>query len=77
MLSLNEGLVAYPTDTVYGLGAGAYIEPAVQWLYLVKKRPEDMALPLLLADMSQISEVAEQVPETAWVLVPVAFYPGR
>ena len=49
------GLVAFPTDTVYGLGAGANIHRAVERIYQVKQRPRNIALPLLLADVSQIS----------------------
>jgi len=69
------GLVAFPTDTVYGLGACVYIQQAVEQLYQVKQRPRSMALPLLLADTSQISEVAEPVPEVAWLLIN-NFLPG-
>ena len=69
------GLVAFPTDTVYGLGAGANIPQAVARVYQVKKRPLNMALPLLLADVSQISEVAEPVPAIAWLLAN-KFLPG-
>ena len=69
------GLVAYPTDTVYGLGAGVNIPQAVERVYRVKERPLDMALPLLLADILQISEVAEPVPPIAWILAS-KFLPG-
>ncbi len=69
------GLVAFPTDTVYGLGAGANISQAVARVYQVKKRPPNMALPLLLADVSQISEVAEPVPAIVWLLAN-KFLPG-
>ena len=69
------GLVAFPTDTVYGLGAGVNIPQAVERVYRVKERPLNMALPLLLADISQISEVAEPVPPIAWLLAK-KFLPG-
>lgn len=69
------GLVAFPTDTVYGLGAGAYIEPAIERIFRVKQRPRTLALPLLLADITQISEIARDVPEYAWRLVE-RFLPG-
>jgi L-threonylcarbamoyladenylate synthase len=69
------GLVAYPTDTVYGLGAGVNIPQAVERVYKVKERPSGMALPLLLADISQIREVAEPVPPIAWILAS-KFLPG-
>ena len=69
------GLVAFPTDTVYGLGACAYNQQAVERVYRVKKRPQNIALPLLLAHTSQIDEVAEFVPQVAWLLAK-SFLPG-
>jgi len=69
------GIVAFPTDTIYGLGACADLRPAVERVYKVKERPHNMALPLLLADTSQISEVAGYVPPVAWLLVR-NFLPG-
>jgi len=69
------GIVAFPTDTVYGLGAWATNEPAVKRVYEVKERPRDRALPLLLANISQINEVAYPVPQIAWVLAQ-NFLPG-
>jgi len=69
------GIVAFPTDTVYGLGAGANIPQGVERVYQVKERPQNMALPLLLAHTSQISEVAELVPQVAWLLAD-KFLPG-
>ena len=68
------GVVAFPTDTVYGLGA--IINPrAVERIYRVKERPRSMPLPLLLADKSQIGEVADPVTPTAWLLAE-RFLPG-
>jgi len=69
------GIVAFPTDTVYGLGACVSNQQAVERVYTVKERPRNIALPLLLANTSQISEVAKAVPEVAWLLVR-HFLPG-
>ena len=69
------GIVALPTDTVYGLGACMHIHKAVEQVYAVKERSQDMPLSLLLAHMSQISEVAEPVPPVAWLLAE-SFLPG-
>lgn len=69
------GIIAFPTDTVYGLGACANRHQAVERVYQVKERPRSMALPLLLAHTSQISEVAEPVPPVAWLLAD-HFLPG-
>jgi L-threonylcarbamoyladenylate synthase len=69
------GIVAFPTDTVYGLGAGISIDHAVARIYMIKERPRNMAFPLLLADKSQIDEVAHPVPPVAWLLAD-KFLPG-
>jgi L-threonylcarbamoyladenylate synthase len=69
------GIVAFPTDTVYGLGASASIPEAVARVYAVKGRPRNMPLPLLLARWSQIEDVAETVPPLAWLLAK-RFLPG-
>ena len=69
------GIVAFPTDTVYGLGACANLPQAVERVYRVKERARNMPLPLLLAEVSQINEVAEPVPPIAWLLIN-SFLPG-
>jgi L-threonylcarbamoyladenylate synthase len=69
------GIVAFPTDTVYGLGAAINIAPAVARVYQVKGRSHRIALPILLADKSEIAEVAEAVPPVAWLLAD-KFLPG-
>jgi L-threonylcarbamoyladenylate synthase len=74
--TLKEGgIVAFPTDTVYGLGANALNESAILRVYRVKERPRHLALPLLLADVSEITSVAIDVPEIAWQLAK-QFLPG-
>jgi L-threonylcarbamoyladenylate synthase len=69
------GIVAFPTDTVYGLGASMSLPQAVARIYDVKGRPQNMPLPLLLADKSQIGKVAEVVPPIARLLAD-KFLPG-
>lgn len=69
------GIVACPTDTVYGVVAAINIEPAVARVYQIKGRPHSQALPILLADKSQIAEVAKVVPPLAWRLAD-KFWPG-
>jgi len=69
------GIVAFPTDTVYGLGADAFNSKAVERIYEIKKRPRHLPLPLLIGDMSQISIVAAPVPELALFLAR-RFWPG-
>ena len=69
------GLAAFPTDTVYGLGAVANIPEAVARIYRVKGRPPGMALPLLLGDIAQLDEIARVVPPAARQLA-CRFLPG-
>ena len=56
------GLVCFPTDTVYGIGAAAADDAAVRRLYAVKGRPLDKPLPLLLAEAGDAARVAEVTP---------------
>lgn len=71
----KRGLVAFPTDTVYGLGAHPLLEAAARKIFEVKGRPEEKALPLLLADNSQLEFAANQIPEIARRLAE-RFFPG-
>ena len=57
----NGGLVSYPTDTVYGLGACMTDTKAVDRIFQVKGRPKGMALPVLLADVTQIKDIVSPV----------------
>ena len=69
------GLVAFPTDTVYGVGAHAFQPDAVERIYTAKVRPRDKAIPILLAQADDLALVAEGITETAWLLAE-RFWPG-
>ena len=71
----NGGVAAIPTDTLYGLAASAFDESAVLKIYMLKGRPEGMALPLLLSDSEDVRKCAENVPQAAWTLME-RFWPG-
>jgi L-threonylcarbamoyladenylate synthase len=71
----SGGLVAFPTDTVYGLGACYNDCKAVERVFVVKRRPKSKALPLILAEVDQMIEIAEYVPPVAWLLAE-RFMPG-
>ena len=60
------GLVAFPTETVYGLGADASNETAVRRIFTVKGRPADHPLIVHLARVEQLRDWARRVPEAAW-----------
>jgi len=69
------GLVAYPSDTVYGLGAAASDERAVARIFAVKGRLSEKAVPLLLADVEDMAPLCAEVPPTAELLAE-RFWPG-
>ncbi len=69
------GLVAFPTDTVYGVGAHAFQPDAVERIYQAKIRPRDKAIPILLGRADDLSLVTEGITETAWLLAE-RFWPG-
>ena len=67
--------MAFPTDTLYGLGADAFSAKAVSRVFEIKGRPGDMALPLLLGGAQDLELVTTDIPDTAWALVQ-HFWPG-
>ncbi len=69
------GLIAFPTDTVYGVGALAFDERAVKSIYAAKDRPYDKAIPVLLGDVGDIDKTASNVPPMARRLA-AHFWPG-
>ena len=69
------GVIAFPTDTVYGLGADAFNSTAVERIYEIKNRPKHRQLPLLIADVKQLITLADPIPEIAWFLAK-RFWPG-
>jgi L-threonylcarbamoyladenylate synthase len=71
----NGALVAFPTETVYGLGADASNEKAVARIYEVKGRPQDHPLILHIASMNDITYWTEEVSDYAIALAR-SFWPG-
>jgi L-threonylcarbamoyladenylate synthase len=68
-------IVAFPTETVYGLGANAFDADAVQQIFVAKGRPSDNPLIVHVADRAQVDQVAASVPDAARVLMD-RFFPG-
>ena len=69
------GVVAFPTETVYGLGANAFDASAVDKIYEAKGRPSDNPLIVHIADASQLDGLVTDVPQSAR-LIADAFMPG-
>lgn len=72
---IRGGLVAFPTDTVYGVGTHGFLATAVHRLYTAKLRPLGKAIPLLLADAQDMAVVGRDIPPLAWHLA-ARFWPG-
>ncbi|WP_250278637.1 L-threonylcarbamoyladenylate synthase [[Clostridium] colinum] len=71
----NEGLVAFPTETVYGLGANALNENAIKKIYIAKGRPSDNPLIVHIANKDDIYPLINDVPKVALLLMD-KFWPG-
>jgi L-threonylcarbamoyladenylate synthase len=71
----DGGLVAFPTDTLYGLGAVAAQERAVQRLFEAKERPGDRPLPIFVASAADVDSVATEVSQAGRRLMET-FWPG-
>ena len=69
------GLVAFPTETIYGLGATILNVQALKRLYQVKNRSHDHSLPVHVANMDQLKFIASDIPQEALVLAN-HFLPG-
>lgn len=71
----SGGLVAFPTETVYGLGADASNEAAIRKIFAAKERPYDHPLIVHVSNFKQVAEWAQDVPPVAQKLAD-AFWPG-
>jgi len=71
----SGNLIAFPTETVYGLGADANNEAAVARIYKVKGRPADHPLIVHIGDWQLMGEWAQEIPDYAIDLAR-AFWPG-
>ncbi len=69
------GLVAFPTETVYGLGANALDEKAVEKIFQAKGRPSDNPLIVHISEIEEIEPLVRNVSERARILMK-AFWPG-
>ena len=69
------GLVAFPTETVYGLGANGLDENAVPKIYEAKGRPSDNPLILHISEFDEIKNIVKEIPDIAVILAD-EFWPG-
>lgn len=71
----NGGLVAFPTETVYGLGADALNEEAAARIYAAKGRPSDNPLIVHIARREDLQGIVKEIPDAAWKLAKT-YWPG-
>lgn len=71
----NGGLVAFPTETVYGLGADALNEKAAEKIYAAKGRPSDNPLIVHITNLEALDKITKNVPEETKVIAD-AYWPG-
>lgn len=69
------GLVVFPTETVYGLGADAFNEDAVKQIFKAKGRPQDNPLIVHISSLDQVKDIAREIPEEFY-RVAERFMPG-
>jgi len=69
------GLVAFPTETVYGIAANLTNKKTIERLYAIKKRPREKPLTIHISNMTMLINMAGAVPDTARRLID-AFWPG-
>ena len=71
----RDAAIAFPTDTVYGVGTDGLSAAAVLQLFAIKARPRTQAIPLLLADPADLHTVSASLPQHA-VLLAERYWPG-
>jgi L-threonylcarbamoyladenylate synthase len=69
------GIIAFPTDTVYGLGALAFNSKAIESIYPAKNRPIEKAIPILIGNLSDLDQIAADIPNMA-LHFAARFWPG-
>jgi len=72
---IRGGIVAFPTETFYGLGAHFNNEDALKRLYELKKRPFEKAIPVIIGHLSFIRMLSHEIPEEALKLME-KYWPG-
>ncbi len=71
----RDGVIIYPTDTFYGLGADCFSARAVQRIFRLKKRPFTKGLPVLISHLEMAREISSLIP-AAFEELASSFWPG-
>jgi len=72
---IKDGVLAYPTDTFYGLGVNCFSEDAIRKVYMLKKRDISKPLSVIIADLSELEELVEDIPPI-FKSLSSEFWPG-
>lgn len=59
----DGGVIAFPTDTVYGIGANVFHEEAVKKIYKIKERPRDKPIAVLVSSIDEVKNIATDIPQ--------------
>ncbi len=71
----KEGVIAYPTETFYGLGANCFSKSAVQKIYQLKEREPVKPLPVVISGMEMMQEIVADIPHIFWQIAD-ELWPG-
>ena len=71
----SGGVIAFPTDTVYGVGVSAFNKEAIEKLYQVKGRSYQKAIPILVADKEELARITPPLDKTVKAII-LRFWPG-
>lgn len=74
-LLLQGEILAFPTETVYGLGALIFLPSAIEKIFIAKGRPSDNPLIAHISNLSQLTKIAKNIPDDFFLLYK-AFFPG-
>ena len=72
---MNDGVIAIPTDTVYGIACLAFNSKAIDRIFSIKGRDSTKALPILIGSFEQLEQIAQPINKNAKKLVTI-FWPG-
>ena len=71
----EEGIIVYPTDTFYGLGASCFSEKAIQRIYHLKRREPSKPISIIISDIDMARDIAKDIPSSFWKMAS-EFWPG-
>ena len=71
----SGGVIAFPTDTVYGIGVSAFNEEAIEKLYQVKGRSYQKAIPILVSDQEELTRITPPLDQNVKAVIQ-RFWPG-